>query len=53
MEDSHSSIGSEHEFQQPCSCGSGKKAGSCCMANEPCPCGSGESAGKCCFKMSK
>lgn len=37
------------EFNQACACGSGKKSGSCCMADEPCSCGSGDPAGSCCF----
>ena len=32
-----------------CSCGSGKKAGACCMSGEACACGSGKTAGECCF----
>jgi uncharacterized protein YchJ len=40
----------EKDFNEPCSCGSGKLYGTCCGRNEPCSCGSGKPAGKCCFK---
>ena len=50
MEGSHPQNGSGAELGQPCNCGSGKKAGSCCMAKQSCSCGSGKEAGECCFR---
>lgn len=50
MEDANPTQDSSQELEQPCACGSGKKAGACCMSKRPCTCGSGKPAGECCYK---
>lgn len=37
------------ELQAPCTCDSGKPAGTCCMKEETCPCGSGKAVSACCM----
>jgi len=41
----------ENQLEQPCACGSGKKAGACCKSGQSCSCGSGKPAGECCYKQ--
>lgn len=40
-------------LNEPCACGSGKKAGECCYGNQPCSCGSGKKAKECCYAPKK
>ncbi|MBU1018423.1 MAG: hypothetical protein ABII07_02150 [Patescibacteria group bacterium] len=40
----------KNELNQPCECGSNKKAGDCCKKGLPCSCGSGKPAAFCCYR---
>jgi hypothetical protein len=40
---------SKQDLGADCGCGSGNKAGACCMKDKSCGCGGGKAAGDCCF----